>query len=447
MAWFHFHSYGFIFERNQMKPFETVSILSTVANTKSESLPDGRDSDFFAPVALPRKERGTPCISQRGIVQGVPVCRTPAGHRIFPLLQPQRIRREKLMGGNHGAGRHKGGGTATAAGHADPLRRDLRLVAILAVAGVAIGRRITRLGGILRQIVGGTLLSVGATAVQLPLRLQLPDDIQHDLAHLRVAEVALVTVQCREIRNAVLLQHIQQLQLGARQLRLDPVDFPGKADIHVRIRARQSEQIVREENRIAQGKGVRLGAKQAGHRQPDSAVRGALPLPHDLHLALSAGAFQFDHVGRQSEQPHGTHHAGATEGAAVRNGGVFFFQNHTGKSILSAKGRPGTRSVRRTAQWLPRLSYAVRRRQVRNRRKQEGGSGTPMRVPLPHSIANFCPTVPYAAVSLSAVSVPVTLSPSETASVAVSEAGSVAAEVPPVTVVAAPVVSAAVACS
>ena len=55
------------------------------------------------------------------------------------------------------------------------------------------------------------------------------------------------------------------------------------------------------------------------------------------------------------------------------------------------------------------------------------------------------------AVSLSAgsvaVSVPVTLSPSETASVAVSEAGSVAAEVPPVTVVAAPVVSAAVACS
>ena len=74
-----------------------------------------------------------------------------------------------------------------------------------------------------------------------------------------------------------------------------------------------------------------------------------------------------------------------------------------------------------------------------------------MRVPLPHSIANFCPTVPYAAVSLSAgsvaVSVPVTLSPSETASVAVSEAGSVAAEVPPVTVVAAPVVSAAVACS
>lgn len=64
-----------------LPPSKTLKYLFHVRKTiRNPSLCRPAEARIFSySVALPRKERGTPCTSRSGIVQGVPVCRRLPG--------------------------------------------------------------------------------------------------------------------------------------------------------------------------------------------------------------------------------------------------------------------------------------------------------------------------------------------------------------------------------
>ena len=161
-----------------------------------------------------------------------------------------------------------------------------------------------------------------AAAVDPPLGVQVVNDEEDDVQDLGIGEILLVSVESREVGDAVLLQHIQKLQLGAGQLGLDGVHFPRKGDVDVGVGAGKDEQLIREEQGGIDRKAVGLGADEAGDGQTD----GSVAVVDNLQLALPAGALELDHIGRQIEQTHGTHDAAAAVRTAVGHGGALFVE-------------------------------------------------------------------------------------------------------------------------
>ena len=242
------------------------------------------------------------------------------------------------MSRQHGVGRDNGGGAAYTAGDLDAVLGDLRLVA--ALVGL-IHVRVVR-----AYFLGGIIFGVRVTAaVDLALGVQIVNDEENDVQDLGIGEILFVAVESREIRDAVLLQNIQQLQLGPRQLGLDGVHLTRKGDVDIRVGAGKNEKLVGEEQGGVHREGVRLGADEAGNGQAHRAVT----VVDDLQLALFAGAFELDHVSRQIEQTHGAHNTASAIGTAVGYGGSFFIEKHSG--FL-----PALRGFRNVWEWASRVS-------------------------------------------------------------------------------------------
>ena len=151
--------------------------------------------------------------------------------------------------------------------------------------------------------------------------------------HLFGGSALFIPVKGGEVGDAVLLQHIQKLQLGASQLGLDPIHLPRKADVDIRIGAGKDEELIREEKTGFDGKVMGLGADEAGAGEANTAVA----VVDDLELTFSAGALELDHVRRQIKEADGAQNAASACGAAVSHGGALFVQYHNG--FLPARGR------------------------------------------------------------------------------------------------------------
>ena len=218
---------------------------------------------------------------------------------------------EECVCRQHGIGGNDTRRTADTAGELDALVGDFGLIAallLIPLAKVACGR-----------FCGGVGMTV---AVDLALGVEIVDDKEDDVENLGVGEILFVAVQSREIRYAVLLQHVEQLQLGACQLGLDAVHLTRDADVDVRVGAGEHEEVIREEQGGIDRIGMRLAANEAGNGQAD----GAVAVVDDLQLALAAGAFQLDHVGREIEEADGRENAAAAIGTAVGNSGTLFVE-------------------------------------------------------------------------------------------------------------------------
>ena len=165
-----------------------------------------------------------------------------------------------------------------------------------------------------------------ATAIDLALRIQIVNDEEDDIQDLGVSQVALVTVERGEVGNAVLLQHIQKLKLGTRQLGLDLIHLSREADVDIRVGAGEYEQIFGEEQAGFDGEGMGLGADKTG----DGQAYGAVAVVDDLQLAFPASALELDHISRQIEKANGAENTASAVGATVGNGGALFVQYHNG---------------------------------------------------------------------------------------------------------------------
>ena len=238
------------------------------------------------------------------------------------------------MGGEHGVGGDHAGCTADTAGDLDPLVGDLSLVAALKRAALKraafflVPFRTSGVGGLLQRRIGMT------TAEDLALRIQIVNDEQDDIQNLGIAQVLFVAVEGRKVGDAVLLQHIQKLQLGACQFSLDPIHLACKADVDVRVGTGKDEQLIREKEVGFHGEVVGLGANETG----DGEAHGAVAVVDDLELALTTGALELDHIRRQIEKSDGAQDSASAVGATVGHGGALFVQYHNG--FLPAQSGP-----------------------------------------------------------------------------------------------------------